>query len=355
MSTPRLLALTARPRRATPTAPHASYKWEAGQIELPTHRDGSLLTLNVALNGDGAFDGGGTWVEHSAALQSVRTGAVIAHASAARHAGAPISRGTRYILVAFCISASDVEHGRRFLEEGVALAAAGRLAEAEGALRAALAHEPALQAAHFNLAQVLRARGEPARARLNYEAALALDGGLEASRYQEAILGLCAVLPTPAGALAAARRAVAADGASADARLALAVRLSEAEASAGRPSAPPAVLGAFDEADARASRAEQQADCHHQRGRALFADGLLTEALGRFDLAVAADARVSQAHADRAVCLFELDRLDEALAAFGAALDLEPGNAQVREQGEAVAAYAGRPAFFAQRRLRAGR
>ena len=57
----------------------------------------------------------------------------------------------------------------------------------------------------------------------------------------------------------------------------------------------------------------------------------------------------AQVHAGRAVCLFELGRTDESLAAFAKALGLAPADGEIRAQGEAVAAYAGKPAFFRSR------
>jgi 2-polyprenyl-6-methoxyphenol hydroxylase-like FAD-dependent oxidoreductase len=38
------------------------YAAAVGQVELPMHRDGALLTVNVALNPFDAYSGGGTWV-----------------------------------------------------------------------------------------------------------------------------------------------------------------------------------------------------------------------------------------------------------------------------------------------------
>ena len=54
---------------------------------------------------------------------------------------------------------------------GIALTAAGRLDEAEAALRAALRLRPTYQDAHYNLALVLRREGRAAEAAAEFAAA----------------------------------------------------------------------------------------------------------------------------------------------------------------------------------------
>lgn len=75
----------------------------AQQRELKPHRDGAVLSFNIALNPSSDYVGGGTWF---AALETpvvLPQGHVVSHASALLHGGQTITEGRRYILVAFCI------------------------------------------------------------------------------------------------------------------------------------------------------------------------------------------------------------------------------------------------------------
>jgi hypothetical protein len=111
-------------------------KYEAmgGQTELKPHRDGSVLSFNVALNPGKCrnratrryadsfpfpftlhyltlswelpateYEGGGTWFSSLNDVIKINQGQVISHASALLHGGQGITRGRRYILVAFVI------------------------------------------------------------------------------------------------------------------------------------------------------------------------------------------------------------------------------------------------------------
>jgi len=79
------------------------YNATAGQRELKPHRDGSLLSFNIALNDLKQYENGGTWFDSmQSALRSDR-GHLLSHASGMLHGGAPITAGVRYILVAFVI------------------------------------------------------------------------------------------------------------------------------------------------------------------------------------------------------------------------------------------------------------
>ena len=82
---------------------------------LPEHRDTSSMSFTVALNqrdtdcsdgaGRGDFAGGGTWFEAlgpAGIVVDADIGCACAFAGPLRHAGYPITRGTRYILVLFC-------------------------------------------------------------------------------------------------------------------------------------------------------------------------------------------------------------------------------------------------------------
>eukprot|EP01043_Picozoa_sp_COSAG02_P023575 COSAG02_NODE_1263_length_13548_cov_13.881627_10_plen_265_part_00 len=87
-----------------------------GSFSLPEHRDTSSMSFTVALNrrcntdgvdgaGRGDFVGGGTWFEAlgpTGMVVDADIGCACAFAGPLRHAGYPISRGTRYILVLFC-------------------------------------------------------------------------------------------------------------------------------------------------------------------------------------------------------------------------------------------------------------
>lgn len=75
------------------------YDAEGGQTELKPHRDGSVLSFNVALNPANEFDGGGTWFESLGDAIQIDEGQVVSHASGVFHGG----NGKRYILVAFVI------------------------------------------------------------------------------------------------------------------------------------------------------------------------------------------------------------------------------------------------------------
>jgi tetratricopeptide (TPR) repeat protein len=85
---------------------------------IPLHRDGNLIAWNVALNassaaverggggsGSGArgFSGGGTVIASlgNTAVQLERAGDVLVHPGSMLHASAPVTEGTRYILVGF--------------------------------------------------------------------------------------------------------------------------------------------------------------------------------------------------------------------------------------------------------------
>ena len=84
-----------------------------GGTRQPPHRDGSLLSCNIALSDPEDFEGGGTHFEAlgGAPLQQVQ-GHAICHASGARHSGHPISSGTRWVLVIFVNARAAIMHAR---------------------------------------------------------------------------------------------------------------------------------------------------------------------------------------------------------------------------------------------------
>ena len=90
------------------------YGAEHGGTRQPTHRDGSLLSVNIALSPPDAFEGGGTFFESltsDCALQQPQ-GHAMCHASGARHSGASISAGERWVLVIFVNARRAVMHAR---------------------------------------------------------------------------------------------------------------------------------------------------------------------------------------------------------------------------------------------------
>ena len=74
-----------------------------GQKALAKHRDGSVLSFNIALNERCEYVGGGTWFEGLGQSIPIDQGHVCCHASGVLHGGHPITEGIRYILVAFVI------------------------------------------------------------------------------------------------------------------------------------------------------------------------------------------------------------------------------------------------------------
>jgi predicted 2-oxoglutarate/Fe(II)-dependent dioxygenase YbiX len=79
------------------------YDAEGGQSELKPHRDGSVFSFNIALNSALEFDGGGTWFESLGEAVRIDQGEMVSHASGVLHGGHGITRGKRYIVVAFVI------------------------------------------------------------------------------------------------------------------------------------------------------------------------------------------------------------------------------------------------------------
>ena len=70
---------------------------------LKPHRDGSVLSFNIALNPATDYDGGGTWFNSINDAIRIEEGEIVSHASAILHGGHGITRGKRYIMVAFVI------------------------------------------------------------------------------------------------------------------------------------------------------------------------------------------------------------------------------------------------------------
>ena len=79
------------------------YDAEGGQTELKPHRDGSVLSFNIALNPMSEFDGGGTWFASLDGPVKIDQGEIVSHSSSLLHGGHGITRGKRYIIVCFVI------------------------------------------------------------------------------------------------------------------------------------------------------------------------------------------------------------------------------------------------------------
>lgn len=123
--------------------------------------------------------------------------------------------------------------GASWIEAGLAHERAGDLERAEEAYRKAAALAPGDAVAHFNLGNVLLARGRPEAAAERFEQAAALDPGHPGAWFN--LAHAAEALGDPRAALAHLRRAVAADPSYADAYYnlgALAERMGEREGAA---------------------------------------------------------------------------------------------------------------------------
>ena len=73
-----------------------------GQHSLPLHRDKYSLSFNVLLSDPSWFEGGGTRLETlGVTVQPEQAGDVFMHCGQMLHGGATVTKGVRYILVAF--------------------------------------------------------------------------------------------------------------------------------------------------------------------------------------------------------------------------------------------------------------
>ena len=97
------------------------YNASGGQTHLSPHRDGSVLSFNIALNPRDDYEGGGTWfdgLERATGVGNlpIEQGHVCCHASGVLHGGHPITSGVRYILVAFVIVEGYQNWAMRFMK-----------------------------------------------------------------------------------------------------------------------------------------------------------------------------------------------------------------------------------------------
>ena len=90
------------------------YDASEGRVELGLHRDGKLITANIALNDMNDYEGGGTYIEglHHFMDNPIKLekGHVLLHPGDVRHGGAPITKGQRYVLVCFIIDKTIIPH-----------------------------------------------------------------------------------------------------------------------------------------------------------------------------------------------------------------------------------------------------
>ena len=90
------------------------YDASEGRVELGLHRDGKLITANIALNDINDYEGGGTYIEGLHYFMDnpikLERGHVLLHPGDVRHGGAPITKGQRYVLVCFIIDKTIIPH-----------------------------------------------------------------------------------------------------------------------------------------------------------------------------------------------------------------------------------------------------
>ena len=73
---------------------------DSGQNYLDMHHDGSFLSFNILLSDTNDFEGGGTYFDDGLTAY-LEQGDILIHSSRIKHAGVPITKGTRYLLVGF--------------------------------------------------------------------------------------------------------------------------------------------------------------------------------------------------------------------------------------------------------------
>ena len=71
------------------------------QRALPLHCDQSQFSLTIAMNPREEYEGGGTFFEETGVVTNCDQGGVISFDGALLHGGYPVSKGTRYVVVAF--------------------------------------------------------------------------------------------------------------------------------------------------------------------------------------------------------------------------------------------------------------
>lgn len=75
---------------------------EQMQNKLDLHHDGSFLSINILLSDTKEFEGGGTYFNDGLTV-FLEQGDVLVHSGKVKHSGLPVTKGTRYIMVAFVV------------------------------------------------------------------------------------------------------------------------------------------------------------------------------------------------------------------------------------------------------------
>ena len=70
------------------------------QNKLDLHQDGSFLSINILLSDTKEFEGGGTYFDDGLTM-FLEQGDILVHSGKVKHAGLPVTKGTRYIMIAF--------------------------------------------------------------------------------------------------------------------------------------------------------------------------------------------------------------------------------------------------------------
>ena len=73
---------------------------DSEQNYLDMHHDGSFLSFNILLSNTYEFEGGGTYFDDGLTAH-LEQGDILIHSGRIKHAGLPITKGTRYLLVGF--------------------------------------------------------------------------------------------------------------------------------------------------------------------------------------------------------------------------------------------------------------
>jgi hypothetical protein len=93
------------------------YDADGGQADLEPHRDGAVVSFNIALNPSYEYEGGGTFFNSLNAAVKIEEGHMITHAAGVLHGGQTITKGKRYILVAFVIIDQYNDWSMRFYNQ----------------------------------------------------------------------------------------------------------------------------------------------------------------------------------------------------------------------------------------------
>ena len=193
------------------------YDAASGHNALPVHADFSLLTVNVGLSDSGEYGGGGTWFQHDGAVINCEQGHALVHAGGLVHAGVPVTRGTRHVLVLFLVGAEHPMLSGRMQAVGAAAGAKPVLGGAPreprdltlsvAMLERAVKANPCELESWSQLGWNRRHAGDHAEALRCFEKAAALSGGRDFSALAEAASSQLA-LGRNDDALESARRAL---------------------------------------------------------------------------------------------------------------------------------------------------